>query len=116
MPDTEPAARAIEDTFVLADQSYVYTEQDWSQAPGAAAAAFQETRNVYWTYMGALLARTPVVEAGRNLDRSEVKARAIELVGGLFALAPHASITIPLVKRAVNGLLLIGGVPIAHDL
>ena len=109
-------ARVIEDTFILGDQSYVYSEQDWSLSPGAADDAAFETRNAYWHYMGAMLAKAHVVEDGRQLGRPEMRHRVIELAGGLFALSPHVSSVIPLAKRAVASILILNGVAIPHDL
>ena len=119
MLDTEVAApsRVIEDTFILDDQAYVYTDQNWRDAPGVADAAFKETRRAFWKYWGSLLTHRTVIEDGRPLPPTEVKDRVLELSGGLFALAPFVTADmLAIVRRSVNGLVFVTTGVVLHDL
>lgn len=116
MGEDTHAAPAVEDTFVLSGQAYVLTEQDWASAPGAADAAMFETRNEYWKYMAGLLGNRVLHDGARRLGRQELEHRAMELAGGLFGLAPHASLVVPIARRAVASICIMHGLHIGHDL
>ena len=115
MGEDAHAARAMEDTFVLGDTAYVYSEQDWSQCPVVADDAFRETRRAYWKYWGSLIAHLPIHENGHRMTRDEMRARTMELAGGLFALTPFLEEVTPVIRRGVNALLVMHGVHMSLD-
>lgn len=106
---------AAEDTFILGGQPYVYTEQEWSCFPEVARQAYRETLGaayVYWLGMHT----GQLVENGVALTIPEMKARLLELVAGLYRLAPYAQDLSRAIRRTVNGCaLLVSGSIILPD-
>ena len=107
-------APAVEDTFILSGQPYVYTEQDWELAPGAANEAFVETRSKAFEYMGGLWSRRGVIEDDHFLSREELTARACQLVGGMYALLPYVDVA-RMLRRGINALLITQGITFSLD-
>lgn len=90
---TTDEERALdEDTFILAGQPYVYTEQDWTGHTRAANDAYNETRAAYFIYLFAHASRHTVIEDGASLTPDEVRRRAIEFAGGLARLRPFVTV------------------------
>lgn len=90
---TDDSLPAIEDTFILGGQPFIYTEQDWAQAPGVARRAYAETSSALAVYQTALQYRSGLVENGRLLTQEQIGFRVMEFLGGLTKLEPHVTTT-----------------------
>ena len=102
----DDAGQAIEDSFILDGQPYIWTDQPWEDHPEAAVDAFMETRRAYTLYWAAMHG-TVVIENGVRVTYEEARARVMEFAAGMYWLMPYVPNYIRFARRVVHGMVFI---------